>query len=369
MGCGIIGNDIILSDVIHSIKIVDFTGRGKSMGLADTTTKVYTRENSIFADAFNFLLYGGEQINKPEALQVHDMTEIAIPFSAERDIRKASKDVTEKYRDVLKTAVVMQDSEMAYILLGIENQTKIHYAMPVRNCIYDALRYGRQITDISAKHKNEQRQKKKLKNKYDDSKRSEIVYCQSYEKTPDDAEFLSGFYKEDRLIPVITLVIHFGAEAWDGPLSLHEMMDVKDEKLLEFIQDYKIHLIEPSKLSKEDLEKFSTSLGTVLGYIKYSKDEEKLSEFIIENLHKPIDVNAARVIQATTHTEMEIPEKAEVVNVCEAIDNMMKHSEEKGRLATLIELAESGLISLADAAEKAGMAPEEFQKMITDKSN
>ena len=117
------------------------------------------------------------------------------------------------------------------------------------------------------------------------------------------------------------------------------------------------------------MEKFSTSLGTVLGYIKYSKDEEKLSEFIIENLHKPIDVNAARVIQATTHTEMEIPEKAEVVNVCEAIDNMMKHSEEKGRLATLIELAESGLISLADAAEKAGMAPEEFQKMITDKSN
>ena len=50
---------------------------------------------------------------------------------------------------------------------------------------------------------------------------------------------------------------------------------------------------------------------------------EKLSEFIIENLHKPIDVNAARVIQATTHTEMEIPEKAEVVNVCEAIDKRM----------------------------------------------
>ena len=66
-----------------------------------------------------------------------------------------------------------------------------------------------------------------------------------------------------------------------------------------------------------------------------------------------------------------------MVNVCEAIDNMMKHSEEKGRqdgelagrLATLIELTEFGLISLADAAEKAGMAPEEFQKMITDKSN
>ncbi len=91
------------------------------MGLADTTTKVYTRENSVFADAFNFLLYGGKQIIKPEALQEQDMTEIVIPFDSERNIGKAAKDVTEKYRDVLKTAVVMQDSEMAYILLGIEN--------------------------------------------------------------------------------------------------------------------------------------------------------------------------------------------------------------------------------------------------------
>ena len=108
-----------------------------------------------------------------------------------------------------------------------------------------------------------------------------------------------------------------------------------------------------------------------------SKDEEKLSEFITEHLHKPIDVNVARVIQTTTHTAMKIPEKAEVVNVCEAIDNMMKHSEAKGhrdgevagRLATLVELVESGLISLSDAAEKANMTPEEFQKIITDKSN
>ncbi len=33
------------------------------MGLTDTTTKVYTRENPVFADAFNFLLYSGQEIN------------------------------------------------------------------------------------------------------------------------------------------------------------------------------------------------------------------------------------------------------------------------------------------------------------------
>ena len=36
---------------------------------------------------------------------------------------------------------------MTYVLLGIENQTRIHYAMPVRNIIYDALQYGKQVEE------------------------------------------------------------------------------------------------------------------------------------------------------------------------------------------------------------------------------
>ena len=30
------------------------------MGVADTVTKKYMRENKVFADAFNYLIYGGE---------------------------------------------------------------------------------------------------------------------------------------------------------------------------------------------------------------------------------------------------------------------------------------------------------------------
>ena len=48
-------------------------------------------------------------------------------------------------------------------------------------------------------------------------------------------------------------------------------MDLEDEQLLEFIQDYRIFLIDPYKLHAEDLKKFSSTLGKVLGYIKYSK--------------------------------------------------------------------------------------------------
>ena len=43
------------------------------------------------------------------------------------------------------------------MLLGIENQTDIHYAMPVKNAIYDALQYGRQVSEIVARHRAERK--------------------------------------------------------------------------------------------------------------------------------------------------------------------------------------------------------------------
>ena len=125
------------------------------MGLADTVTKAYMKENTVFADAFNYLIYGGKTVVNPTQLKELDTTEIALPFGAQNENRTQPDDAVQKYRDVLKSAVIKQDGEAAYILLGIENQTDIHYAMPVRNIIYDALQYGKQVADIAAKHRTD----------------------------------------------------------------------------------------------------------------------------------------------------------------------------------------------------------------------
>lgn len=109
------------------------------MGKVDTVTKAYMRKNNIFADAFNYLIYEGKPVVDPEQLRELDTTEIALPFGSQEKENGQSDDLVQKYRDILKSAVVMQEDEVAYILLGIENQTDIHYAMPVRNMIYDAL--------------------------------------------------------------------------------------------------------------------------------------------------------------------------------------------------------------------------------------
>lgn len=306
------------------------------MGVADTVTKEYMRGNKVFADAFNYLIYGGEQVVKPALLQELDTTEIAIPFALDEE-ENTTEEAVQKYRDVLKSTVVMQDSKASYILLGVENQTDVHYAMPVRNIIYDALQYGKQVSEVARRHKN-----------------------QGDGKGHNRGEYLSGFYKEDRIRPVVTLVVHFGGDKWDGPLSLYEMMDLEDEKLLGFVQDYRIFLIDPYKLTTDDLEKFSSSLGDVLGYIKYSKDKNALSKFLNDSQVMIMDNDAARVIRDITNTPIYVPDGKGEIDVCQAVKDMIYEE----RILTLIELVRDNSLSIEKAAAKANMTVEQFKEAM-----
>ena len=303
---------------------------GERTGRADTVTKAYMRGNAVFADAFNYLLYDGRAVIDPHNLKEIDPTEIALPFGVRdgKENRKQKEEAVQKYRDLLKNAVIMEDGKTAYVLLGIENQTDIHYAMPVKNAIYDALQYGRQVSDIAAKHRADRKDKKS-------------------EKKVSDGEYLAGFYKEDRLIPVITLVIHFGAEEWDGPISLHEMMEIGNLELLKYVQDYRIHLIDPFSLTDEELGKFSTSLREVLGYIKYSGDKKQLHSFTDNNPRMTMEADAVRVIRTVTNTPVEIQEEAEEVNMCKAIEEMMEDSRQEGEVSGALRKAKETACALA----------------------
>lgn len=73
----------------------------------------------------------------PKQLDVLDPTELAIIH--EQDVGE----IMQKVRDVLKMCVIMKDDNNTYLLLGIENQSDVHYAMPVRVMLYNALNYAK----------------------------------------------------------------------------------------------------------------------------------------------------------------------------------------------------------------------------------
>ena len=298
---------------MYKFQLYKNTGRGIYIGAIDAITKAYIRKNEVFADAFNYFMYDGAQVIQPECLKELDPTEIAILLN-EKDTmdKKAVKaEVQQKYRDILKSAAIMEDGHTAYILLGIENQTDVNYAMPVRNMLYDALQYTKQVSEIADVH----RRKKENSN----------------HKSVSHAEFISGFYKNDRLIPVITLVIYFNANEWDGSRSLLDMMEISDPIVRRYAQDYQIHLINPNQIADEELEKFQSSLREVMGCIKYSRSKEKLAAFINNNPRMNMEAAAARVIEAINHVPIRIQEGDGKFNMCKAIEEMIKDGREAGR--------------------------------------
>ena len=55
------------------------------MGRIDMETKAFMSNPSRFADAFNYLIYGGKPVIDPNELKPLDTTEIAIPYG--NDVR------------------------------------------------------------------------------------------------------------------------------------------------------------------------------------------------------------------------------------------------------------------------------------------
>ena len=267
------------------------------MGNIDKLTTKFMNHNDVFADAFNFFIYNGEKIIDASTLKPMDSHILLDIFDWDKP--KQSYKTVQKYRDVFKQAVIKYNDEAAYVLLGVENQTDIHYAMPVRNMIYDALSYAEQVS-------------------------ARGYYNKKNKTAKDGVEFLSGFLKTDKLIPVITLVVYFGVEKWDGPISLHEMLDTNNDVVLKYIQDYRINLIEPSGIKEEELELFTSDLKEVLTFIKFSKDSEKIKEHYMDRGKVMIDNDAIRVIETVTNIKVPKKKGRKKTDMCEAINKLIE---------------------------------------------
>ena len=264
------------------------------MSKKDTKAKEYMADNNRFADLCNLVLFNGENIISAEDLVEKDSTEVLSVLGVSGTEVKHEQ----KWRDLLKSAIIKISNKAVFVLIGVENQSDIHYAMPVKSLIYDALSYGSQVKEAAKKHK---------KNKdYDNN-----------------AEFLSGFKKSDKITPVIPITLYLGAEKWDAPTSLYDMFEDLDDRLKPFIPDYKLLLVSPANLSPEDLDKLDTELREFLGAIKYSNNKDDFEEFIFSNEEfENLDNETVSAINVFTGAGIKITKKGGKTNVCKAIKEM-----------------------------------------------
>ena len=206
------------------------------MGVIDTEGKKYLSDNEIFADAFNYLVYGGKQVIKAAELREIDTTELAVPYG------NNAKAPVQKYRDILKLWNAMMDDDAIYVILGAELQDKVHYGMPVKDGLYDMLGYSKQIEEIRRSYRKQGEENTGEISAEDGTLKIKLT----------SEEFLSGLRKGDKLIPIITAVVYLGDTPWDGPRSLHDMLDFKNDVIKSYVPDYKLNLISPADMEDEE---------------------------------------------------------------------------------------------------------------------
>ena len=186
-----------------------------NMPKANDAIRDFFMDNENFADLFNGYLFQGEQVVKAEELS-------DVPSEYELSLEEKNKGKKKRilrvsqYRDVIKKSTAGTE----YVILGIENQEKIHYNMPVRTMLYDAVTYMDQLKRIA-------------------------MESRSYDGWTAD-EFLSKIPKGTKIIPCYTIVLYYGENQWDGPMCLKDMFS-EDVSFGPFIQDYKMNLIEMRK--------------------------------------------------------------------------------------------------------------------------
>ena len=100
----------------------------------DTILKNFWKNNDRFADLFNTFLFNGEEILKPD-----DLTEVDTDVSSMLKFNGHAETV-QKILDVVKKTAYGID----FMILGLENQSHIHYAMPLRHMIGDAFSYQKE---------------------------------------------------------------------------------------------------------------------------------------------------------------------------------------------------------------------------------
>ena len=204
-------------------------------------------------------------------------------------------------------------------MLGLELQSHIHYAMPVRTMLYDAIEYEAQVQRTASLRSRERK-----------SRSCEAEYINASRERESD-EFLSGFRKDDKLIPVITLVLYLKPDKWDGPRSLSDMYAPYDEAIKPYINDYSINLISPAELDSADFAQFSTEAGKVLEFIKCSGDKEHMERFIKENDNLRLSSKAVMFLNEITHSKLAVNDERGDVVMCKALDDMCADAREKGR--------------------------------------
>ena len=300
------------------------------MGKKDITLKNYLSDARRYADLLNGSIFQGKQVIHAEELKEAATVQSKSDHYA---VLERTNDITMKQT---------QDGSLFAVWL-VENQNHIDYSMPVRVMLQDSLTYDRQLKEIKKGNLN----KKAFANA---------------------GEFLSKVSVDDRLHPVITLIVYWGDDHWTGARSLHDMIDFgKDDilakELKKLVPEYPLHFLNLSEI--HDYKNFQTELRLLFELYDRRNNKKEFQKYLCNHeACSQMDMETYQTLGILTGmkelTNNTILKKEADTNMWKAIEDLITDGKTEGRLEALFELVQDGLLSIKDAALKASMTEDVF---------
>ena len=260
------------------------------MGQKDITQKNFEAYNDVFSDIVNGTLFDGREVIKPEAL---------VDAMAKSQYKADDNVIHEQERDVAK----YWTDKNCYIrlaLLGVENQLAIDMDMPLRVIGYDGSSYR------------------------DEMNQDKIVI--------DEATGKKHKIRHERY-PVITIVLYFGKTPWKKPLRLYDVLKISDE-LKPFVSDYKINLIDVPRLTRKQVEKFTSDFQIIADYFVQLNENNDYVPKDKTIKHADSFLKLMSVLtQDDKYAKMgrKISHEMEGFNMCKVLDRAEARGEARGK--------------------------------------
>lgn len=264
----------------------------------DVVLKDYWRNNDRFADLFNQVFFNGEALLTADKLDDRDTEDSAVI------VEKGRVMSVSRARDLVKQYAEGMD----LVLISIENQMKIHYGMPVRTMLYEALDYTRQCKELERQHR----------------KNRELDGAD---------EFLSGICPGDKINAAVTLVIYYGEKPWDGPMCLADMMDIPEPFKILF-NNHNIHLLSVRQADKYHFQNKDNQDFFTLIDMLYKEGKVDIKRFKEKYPNLDVYWETLAALGAATGTselvDYALENEGGRINMCTALESLKKEGIQEG---------------------------------------
>ena len=214
----------------------------------DLPTKNLLNCPDVFSDIANVNLFDGEELLQPDELE---------QLPAELTYKDNYGTMSHHYLDTRMKATGHQ-ADIA--IFCIENQSGVSNIMPVRDMGYLYTNYNEQV--------------KRIRREDEEQGIHHIT---------------EGIRKEQKLIPVVSLILYYGQEPWDGPEKLSDMLAIPEawkEKLGSLIEDHSVRIVHLAAQDKKTRGMYRSDFRHIVDYLACAVDREESQRYIYDENRK-----------------------------------------------------------------------------------